>query len=155
MSDTAHGARIAIGDESKDTELTPTQCIEKFMRNIKLLTLDMKKRFPRDAMVDRIEKRVALASNVDPLFVMQTVGEYLIKFQKQITAKDEKFFVENSYDAELKNPVKEEKADMSKYLLPKVKESWKTLKQKDKDAYFSVVIHMLELYVTYQIGTAE
>lgn len=154
-------AKLAIREtETKDkktegdsavTEMTPMQCIDSFIRNVKLLTLDMKKRFPKDAMVDRIEKRINLAASIDPLFVMKTVGDYIVAYEGQISDRDEKFFLEKSFDEEIDEGTKQDKIDMVKYLMPKIKEKFKSLDKGDRESYFDTISEMLEAYVTYKI----
>ena len=88
------------------------QYIENFNRSLKFLTKDLSKRYPNDAIVFRIQKRIMAAIAIDPLFVINAVGPYLYGYRDQIYAFDERFFLENAFDVELKSAVNQEKVDM-------------------------------------------
>jgi Zn-dependent M32 family carboxypeptidase len=129
--------------------------IDKFNRIVKILATSLGKQFPEDATVARAQKRINLAIDVDPIFILKNVGSYLIKYHKEISANDEKFFLENDYDAELRAGIKEEKVTEVKIIMPKIKEAWKTLSDKDKDAYKKHVNDMLDLYLEYKLEGSD
>lgn len=116
------------------------------------MAADLYNRFKTDSTIWRAKERIFLAINSNPPFVMNTVGSYLYDYRKPIYAGKEEFFLENSYDAELWASVNEEKADLSKYIIPKIKEAWKTLKPKEKEDYKAVVTSLLDDYVDYLIA---
>jgi hypothetical protein len=131
--------------------------VESFNRNLKVLTRDLGKRYPNDAMFSRAQKRVMTVIAVDPLFVIDAVGPYLYNYRDQIYNLDENaesFFLENSFDTELKASINQEKADMVGYIIPKVKECARTLPADEKEQYKALVVALLDDYVEYLAARA-
>ena len=96
-----------------------------------------------------------LAINANPPFVMGAVGPYLYDYRTKIYAGDEGFFLENEYDAEIKAGVNEEKVELTKYIIPKIKEAWKKLTTEERKDYKSTVSTLLDDYVDYRIAVAS
>lgn len=134
---------------------TELQHVESFNRRIKILTNDLVKRFPNDATIARIQKRINLSIDVTPLFVIKTTGEYLYAFKDQIYKADADFFLENDYDREVKQAVNEEKADLAKYVMPKVKEAWRKLDEDSRKEYAEYVAALLDDYIDYRLAAAS
>jgi hypothetical protein len=128
-------------------------CVDDFNHRIKLLTTDLYQRHKSDSVIWRAKERIFTAVEVSPLFVMDSVGAYLYKYRNEVYAGDEKFFVENSYDTDLKASVVEEKADLTKYIIPKVKDVWKGLTPEERTNYRETVVALLDSYVEYQFLT--
>jgi len=131
--------------------------VEQFNHNLKVLTRDLARRYPADAMVYRAEKRVMGVVDLDPLFVIEAVGPYLYQYREQIYALTDKskvgaieaFFMENTFDSELKTSVNQEKADMVSYIIPKAKECARSLQPADKQQYIDIVVALLDDYIEY------
>lgn len=126
-----------------------------FNRKIRLLVADIMKRCPGDPVIARIQKRVALAIDHSPLFIIELAGAYLYRYQEKIYARDDAFFLENDYDRELKETANKERADAAQYLLPRVKECARTLTPAEKARYMDLVIEMLDDYVEFAAGRAD
>jgi hypothetical protein len=139
--------RSAIGETRSAID-----CVNSFNRRTKLLAVDLSQRHKSDVLIWRAKERAMTVINYNPTFVMEIVGEYLFQYRDKIYEGDESFFLENDYDAELKAGVKEEKVDQSRYIIPKVKETWKTLTDKDKESYWALVNGLLDDYVDYLIA---
>jgi len=122
---------------------------EEFNGILKRLTCDLAVRFPTDATIARAKKRVLLAIDVEPLAVINTAGPYLYDYREQIYAGDDQFFIENDYDAELKQSVDSEKADLTAYIIPRVKEAWGAAGEAEKASYLDTVQALLDAYVEY------
>jgi hypothetical protein len=118
-------------------------CIRQLVSALVLL-------YPTDATIDRIKQRITLALDIDPLFVIRLAGPQLLKFDKQIYAKDVSFFLSNSYDDEIKESVNKERLDAAYYLIPRVKEAALTLSEDGKKKYIELIIDMLDNYVEFQ-----
>jgi hypothetical protein len=148
------GNAVSKGTAAKELG-TAMEYVEDFNHRIKVLTMDLYERHKNDATIYRAKARIMTAIDVSPLFVLGAVGEYLYKFREEIYAGDDKFFLSNDYDDEMKAAVKQEKADLSKYIIPKVKEAWKTLSETDKTQYKENVIALLDDYVEYKFLTLD
>ena len=130
---------------------------EQFNRNLKILARDIAARYPEDATADRAKKRIMTVIDVDPLYVIDTVGPYLYAYRDQIFALNdpaagarmEDFFLENSFDAELQASVVQETADLVSYVIPKLKERVRALPPEEKRQYKELVIALLDDYIEY------
>ena len=126
--------------------------VERFNHNLKILARDLSKRFPGDPMVFRAQKRTMAVIDVFPIFVIDSVGPYLYSYREQIYSdKDngEEFFLENNFDAELKESINQEKADMVSYLIPKAKECARSMPPDERKEYRDLVVLMLDDDIEY------
>jgi hypothetical protein len=123
--------------------------VDNFNSNLRILVRDLAKRYPNDAIVFRMQKRVMTVISMDPLLVIKDVGSKLYKYREQIYAADETFFLENSFDAELKAAASQEKADMISYLIPRVKELVRSLPAAEKTEYIELVVSLLDDYIEF------
>lgn len=131
--------------------------VEQFNHNLKILTTDLAGRYPDDPKALRTKKRIMLVIDVDPLYVIDTVGPYLYTYREQIYALNdqskgaqmEAFFLENDFDAELRASVDTEKAAEVAYVIPKLKEGARALPPAEKQQYKDLVIELLDSYVEY------
>jgi hypothetical protein len=146
--------------EPKQRQLAAyVQYVENFNHSLKVLTRDLARRHPSDALIDRAHKRVMTAIAIDPLFVINSVGPYLYSYRAQIynlstpDGSAESFFLENSFDNEIKASVDQNKADMVSYIIPKAKECARTLPPGEKQEYKNLVIAMLDEYIEYLAET--
>jgi hypothetical protein len=124
--------------------------LESFNSNVRLLANNLSAMFPNDAMVERIRKRIFVASDIDPLLIIRLSGPYLFRYEKEIYAQNSAFLLENDYDAEIKASVHKERQDAVCYLIPRVKEAVRTLPDADKKRYMSTIIDMLDNYVEFE-----
>lgn len=137
------------------TEVEYAVYVEAFNRDLKTLTRDVVERYPEDATIYRAEKRVMLAINADPLFVINSVGQYLFAYRDQIYALEsggmdaERFFLDSSYDSEIREGVNKEKIDLVNYIMPKMKECVLGLDGDEKAAYKRLVVSLLDNYIEY------
>ena len=123
--------------------------VECFNSILKKLTCDLVVRYPADAKIDRAKKRIMLAIDIDPILILDMVGPYLYKFRDGIYAGDADFFIENDYDAELRESVDADKADITAYIIPKVKTAWGDSGPVDRAAYTETVQALLDAYIEY------
>jgi hypothetical protein len=131
------------------------QCVECFNSSLKYLARDLAKRYPGDANVVRAQKRIMTAIDITPLCAIDAAGPYLYTYRKQIYSLNnpeecaEAFFLENSFDDELKASASQERADMASYLILKAKECARTLPPKEKQGYIDLVVALLDVYLEY------
>jgi hypothetical protein len=123
--------------------------VESFNHGLKILARDLVKRYPTDAMIFRAHRRAMTVMSIDPLLVINEVGPYLYSYRDQLYAFDEEFFLENTFDDELKASVNQEKADMVSYIIPKAKECARALPPAEKEEYKAIVISLLDDYIEY------
>lgn len=129
--------------------------VEQFNRNLKVIIQDVVARYPQDASIYRARQRVMTVIALDPLYVIDLVGKYLFSYREEIYALEtggieaEKFFLENSYDAELRAAVSREKVDLVNYFMPKLKECVRALEADEKEDYKKRVVALLDNYVNY------
>jgi len=146
------GKSPALADAKTSLNKTQMDAIVKFNSKIKLLATDMRSKFPNDATVARAHKRVMLATDTVPQFIIDAIGEYLISYEKQIHARDEKFFLANNFDAEIKAGVVQEKIDLVLYIMPRVKDVYLKLGAPQRAGYMTLVDEMLGAYLDYKLG---
>jgi hypothetical protein len=140
---------------SKNVTGNAVDIVNEFTRTVKIMVNEMASKYPGDDIIIRGKKRVSLVTDKCPVFVVSEMGAHLFRYHKQIQAKDVRFFLENSYDKEMAHSIKTnpEAASLSAYLMPKVKESWKTLDEEEQDEYYKRIINLLSMSIQYQILT--
>jgi hypothetical protein len=125
--------------------------VNEFNKSIKKMTNEMHARFPKDDVVLRAKKRISLATNQIPVWVISEVGMHMFKYYKQINERDEKFFLENDYDAEMAHTleVNPESAKLSAYLMPKIKETWAETSKEEQEDYYTRIYELLVGFIEY------
>lgn len=127
--------------------------ISDFNRIIKKIGNEMSSLFPDDDVIIRAKKRTSLAIDQFPTWVISEVGMHLFKYYEQIERKDVNFFLENNYDREMTRTVKDnpDTAKLSEYLIPKIKETWRSLDNNKRTVYYKNVFLLLTHYVEFLI----
>lgn len=145
----ARGVAVARPAANTSTEFANSIC-----RIIRKLVAELVRAFPRDATVDRVKKRLFLATDSCPIFVAETVGAYLFPYRAEVWSHDEGFFLENSYDQELRAAVSTEKVDYVEYIMPLVKNLWRagTTPEDVKQDCRESVSRILDLYIEYLVA---
>jgi hypothetical protein len=123
--------------------------VEEFNGILKKMACNLVVLYPTDARIVRAKKRILLAMDMDPISIIDAVGPYLYCYREGIYAGDADFFIGNAYDAELKESVNAEKADLVSYIIPKVKEAWKVSDAGQREAYKVTVQALLDVYIEY------
>jgi hypothetical protein len=101
-------------ESNKVTGAVYLPAVKRFNHSLKILARDLSKRCPNDPMVFRIHKRTMSLVDVLPIFVIDTVGPYLYSYREQIysgSEKDEEFFLEHTFETEVKGLDNPESAD--------------------------------------------
>lgn len=126
--------------------------VKRFNHSLKILARDLAKRCPGDPMVFRVHKRTMALVDVLPIFVIDTVGPYLYSYREQIYSggeNDEEFFIEHTFETEVKEIANPERAEMVSYLIPKAKACALSLPPEERKEYKELVISMLDDYIEY------
>lgn len=137
--------------------------VNRFNHNLKILTRDLTKQCPNDAVIFRTSKRVMTVIAIDPLIALKAVGYYLYQYRTQIynlendleNDDSELFFLENSYDADLKAGVDTENVDLVDLIIPKMKDCVRSLSLQDKKSYKLLIINLLDDYIEYLTMSKE
>lgn len=127
--------------------------VADFNRIIKKIGNEMSSLFPTDDVVIRAKKRTSLAIDQFPTWVINEVGMHLFKYYEQIERKDVNFFLENNYDREMAKTVRDnpDTAKLSEYLVPKIKETWRSLDKNKQTIYYGNVFKLLTHYVEFLV----
>lgn len=123
--------------------------VEEFNRILKKMTCALVIRYPADATIARAKKRILLAMDIDPVLIIEAVGPYLYSYREGIYKGDADFFIENDYDAELQQSVNAEKADLTSYIIPKVKTAWAKSGTEQREDYKLTIQALLDIYLEY------
>lgn len=123
---------------------------ESFNNKFKIMLRNLVKRYPGDEQILRAHKRVGMVLSIDPLLIITRAGPYLYKYKDQIYKLNEggeEFFM--NLDDEIRSSAPKDKADMIDSILPKVKESVRTMPEAEKTEYKTMIIEMLDNYIEY------
>lgn len=128
--------------------------VESFNSKIRILARDLAQQYPNDATIGRAQKRTNTVTALSPLFVIDSVGPYLYRYRDKIYSLEKdnsavEFFMENTYDTELKAGVNTEKVDLVMYIIPKAKESARALPPGAMADYTRLVVDLLDIYIEY------
>jgi hypothetical protein len=126
--------------------------VERFNRNLRILSRDLNRRFPNDPVMYRAHQRTTFVIEANPKFVIEQVGPYLARYNNEIynySPEVERFFLDNPFDDELKEGVVAEKVDLVAYVIPKVKECAMKETPAMREAYRQIVIELLDDYLEY------
>jgi len=123
---------------------------DAFNSSIRTLVTKLGELYPDDPMVYRIKKRINLALEVDPLFIVNISGPQLLRYSDQIYAKDVIFFMASDYDTEIKESVDTGRLEAANYLIPKVKQGVMSLEESERKKYMDIIIDMLDNYVEFE-----
>jgi len=132
-----------------------TAYVNAFCKGLRSLMKKVSTRFPGDVTVARTHKRVMFVTEADPLSTIRLVGPYLLSYQDQIDKLNDDyesvmtFFVESSFDDELREAVDKERTDLVMYLMPLVKQAVQTAPVAEKKSYANLVCDLLYNYIEY------
>lgn len=126
--------------------------MNKFNHLIRQLLKDLRRRLPNDTDVWRIDKRVGIAIDTIPSLVVDLVGFYLYRYREQIIAGNDQFFVENTYDFEIREAVEKERMDLTMMMIPKIKGCWANLSEAEKVDLRKSAKDLLFSYVDYGLA---
>lgn len=129
--------------------------IESFNRVLRGLALALNDRYPDDAMVARAHRRIVTLISISPLAAIDLAGPYLYSYRDQIYAAEAdpdgagSFFIENEYDAELRESIDQGRVDLVRYIIPLVKDCTRAMDLAEKKEYVEMVVLLLDNYIEY------
>lgn len=131
-----------------------TKHIESFNRNLKLLVVNLVNMYPTDSKIRNAKNKIFLAINFSPVQVVEKTGRNLFKYKDHIydlNDGSEEFFMENSFeeDVVISSEGDSEKTELAEYIIPKLKECAKSMKDEDKQKYKKIVVEMLDDYIEF------
>ena len=132
--------------------------IEAISRSLRKIITSLSLLYPRDAVISRLKKRTVLLVDTWPVWVVEEVGAFMYKHRESIYAEDDSFFLGRSYDSEIsgaRSNYGEESAESFLYIIPKIKEAWKTIKPAEQQAYRTLIVSLLDDYIEYLSARLE
>jgi hypothetical protein len=128
--------------------------VNAFNSGVRRMIGDLSRRRPNDPVVHRVAQRVRLAIDTLPITVIDLVGYYLYQYREQVYAGNDAFFVNNTYDDDIRAAVDQERVDLTMLMIPKVKDTWATLDAGEKQQLRELVCRILDEYIDYRLLTA-
>jgi hypothetical protein len=127
--------------------------VEEFCSALRRLALEIPSRLPGDATALRAQKRICLALDQAPVWVIGEIGKVLFGYRAKIEARDAEFFLMNNYDREQAKAAAEdpEKAKLAAHLIPKIKEVWHKSDAEEREKYMDKMQDLLDSFVDYEI----
>lgn len=128
--------------------------VKQFNSHCKQLARDLVKKFPNDAVVGRVLKRISLADQSVPLAIIESAGETIVEFAEPIYSDDctewDQFFTDPEVFADqLNSSESEENKEQAAYLIPKVQELARNESIEIKKSYIDTLRNMIDLYEMY------
>jgi hypothetical protein len=134
--------------ESK--QKTKPQLIETFCKYMKLLSGDLKRKFPGDATCAAIHRKITVAVDHLPERILRAVGTHLVKYSEKILAADYNFFLKSTFDTDFpKDREMDEKERLCMYTIELVKKHWNGLNDKEKKDYHNITKELLYCYCDF------
>jgi len=118
---------------------------DEFNMKTKKLTIRVHNFDKKDDVIYRTKERILIVTDVDPTYVIKTMGPYLYKYSDDILSDDEKF-MNHDYAEDLTECVE---GDPAPILVPKLKLLWRSLDDIGKKELITLVRDLLEIYLDY------
>jgi hypothetical protein len=133
-----------------DVLKTLNSSINKFNENLcNLLDCIKIKSGESSEIVNLCEKFQSLKS-ISAEQIPQTAGPYLWKYRAEIKAKNQDFFLKNSYTEDIKNKDTLGSSDMNK-LINMCKNLWQSMKLEEKNVCWTYIQTCLSNYAVYVV----
>ena len=151
-------------DDYRKKSAAQNALVDEFLRELKALIKVVMSNFRDDPDVERARKRVAGAIDMMPLEVFECVGYYLSRFGSQINRlvtedgqltgdhEAERFFFDNTFDAEIAAGENPDRVTVVQDLLPRVQQCARTLNVVEKTHIINILVDLLDIYVTYKMN---
>lgn len=97
----------------------------------------------------RMQKTLNTAISADPTVVMNKVGPYLLKYAKQISTHEEKFFLSKEWDDDINN---EKEPDKAMGVIMSVKTVYETCNDVERNKIMETVSDMLSHFCEYKLA---
>lgn len=135
---------------------TVSQCVEEFLAIVQRLVGAMAARWPADARVASIRRRVRTAIDLAPLEVVDKVGEELWPYRTELQKLDtdpaavEAFFMRAEIVKAGADAEPDGNANLAEHLVGRIREVVGTLAAAEKEAYARDVADLFYIYVDYK-----
>lgn len=130
-------------------------CAESYNRGIRALSQIVLRAAPDDPLIQRSHRQVGLLLGLLPFAAINITGKYLLKYQEQVyrlekgTEADDEFFLENSFDDDLRASTDEEKKRDTAEVIPRVKAAARAMAPADRGVIRGLVVGLLDSYLDY------
>ena len=126
----------------------------EFNTHAKQLGLDLIRRFPNDPKVAAIHRRVKIATETLPDFVIQVAGEQLAVYVDTIFSDDPRewarfFEDETVFEEQISSAETPENEEAARYLVPKIQALAKEESMDVKREYIEKIRAMIDLYESW------
>jgi len=123
--------------------------IDSFLHNLKIVIKEAMNFIPDDPKVYRVNKRIMLAIQMDPLFTFNKVGGYLYKYRNFIyDASTEDLLLKWEF-AEAYDEEDKELEDVSLLVISEIKRCLIKMDTEQKNYYRKMVSSLLDDYIEY------
>lgn len=129
--------------------------IDSFLHNLKLIIKETTSLLPNDPMIYRVNKRLSLAIQYDPLYIFNKVGEYLYKYRTFVYDEStENLLLEWKFEEtkDIKNP---EIEDITILLISQLKMCLQKMNVQGKSFFRKLTSELLDSYIEYKYMTIE
>ena len=123
--------------------------IDSFLHTLKIVIKEAMNFIPDDPKVYRINKRIMLAIQMNPLFTFNKVGSYLYKYRNFIyDSSTEDLLLEWNF-VEAHNENDKEVEDVSLLVISELKRCIQKMNKEEKTYYRKLVSSLLDDYIEY------
>ena len=127
--------------------MTEVQTINKFNSMVRVLMNEIIKKYSDDPILSYSQKRINLAINELPTYIIDIMGNFLFEHRTKIIDEDIDFFTQSDFAEDIKKSVN---VDDTKYVINKMRQHISTLNHDDIQSYWEVFQDLLALYVSYK-----
>ena len=123
---------------------------------MKVLFAQLAATFPHDVMMARMRKKLYLASDFSPIYMLEEVGQALYGYREQIYAADEDFFLVQGFQDEL--DYLELPSDYKRWavdLIGKVKHAYQASDPHTRETLIDSAQALLDIYLEYLMLKAQ
>ncbi len=126
------------------------EIIESMIADIRKLATFAKEKNTDKKMADYFEEvysKAMVCCSINPYLAADATGESLYKYYNKIIKEDFSFFLDNTYDDDVKNIKSEQKKEATKKLMDPVKNIWKNCDKKEQAKIVLIVKQLLLNYI--------
>lgn len=123
--------------------------IDSFLHNLKIIIKETSALLPNDPLLYRVNKRITLAIQYDPLLVFNKVGEYLYKYRNFVyDATTERLLLE--WDFTETEKIEPEKEDIIKLIISQLKKCLISMDDDGRKFFRKLTCSLLDDYLEYK-----
>ncbi len=111
-----------------------------------------KQKRPDMVSLDSLQRKLALARDLDPLIIITRSKDKLWMYKDQIIAKDVKFFMENKFGQFIKN---DENKPFMYSMVNAIKEGYNEMTEPEKEMVWTLIQNLLKIVIEYKKATND